>query len=85
MVGERGKEGEESFDIMVCTPKWLLANKKEQDILFGLHYLIVCRYDYNRIFEKLKKYVENTEGKDWEEIGQKIGLIGWWEFQDYRE
>ncbi len=85
MVGERGKEGEESFDMILCTPKWLSANNKKQDVLFGLHYLIVFRYDYDLIFEKLRKYVESINGKNWDEIGQKIGLIGNWEFQDYRE
>jgi hypothetical protein len=84
-VGEKGKEGEESFDMMVCTPKWLMSNHSQDEILFGLHYVIVFEYNYRRICEQLTNFVDNINAQSWHEIGEKIGTIGKWEFQDYKQ
>jgi hypothetical protein len=43
MLGPRDGEGEESFDIVVCTPKWLAEKYGPADALVGLHKLIVDR------------------------------------------
>jgi len=32
-VGRMGEHGEESFDITVCTPKWLMASHGPSEIL----------------------------------------------------
>jgi Immunity protein 8 len=41
MVGPMGGRGEESFDIVVYTPKWLMQKYGASDVLLGLHKLIV--------------------------------------------
>jgi Immunity protein 8 len=45
MVGPRGGQGEESFDIGVCTPKWLADRCGREGFVVGRHYLVVSRYD----------------------------------------
>ena len=85
MVGPIDNEGEESFDLVLCTPLWLIENRHTSDIIVGRHYLIVFEYDYQRIFTKLKQLIEDTSGKTWEDIALKIGRIGKWEFEDYQE
>jgi len=85
IIGEKEIGGEESFDILICTPKWLLNNHAKNEIIFGKHHLIVFEYNYHNIYKKLKYTVENTEGNDWNEIGLKLGAIANWEFEDYRE
>ena len=37
MVGPMDGEGEESFDIIVCTPKWLMDKYGGSEVLLGLH------------------------------------------------
>ena len=84
MVSPDNSEGEESFDVMLCTPEWLTKTYKKSEMIFGRHYLIVFEYDYQRIYAKLKDYVEGIKGDTWEEIASKIGRIGKWEFEDYQ-
>lgn len=85
IVGPLHKEGEESFDIEVCTPEWLSENHEKNDIVFGRHLLIVFDYNYERIVNKIKSYVEKCEGDTWDKIAEQIGRIGKWEFEDYSE
>ena len=84
MVGPMDAEGEESFDIVVCTPKWLMENYEPSDILLGLHKLIVFKYDYRRLSQFIEKYLMHCTGDSWEEIARKVSLLGQWEFENYR-
>jgi hypothetical protein len=84
LVGPKGKEGEESFDITVCTPQWLITNLSEEKVIFGRDFLIVFEYDYQAITNKLTKFVENIEGNDWNELTRQLSKIGRWEFEDYK-
>ena len=85
IVGEKSLGGEESFDFFLYAPNWLLSNYKGDDIVFGIHYLIVFEYNYEKIYNTLRKYINNLEEKIWKDIGLKSGRIGHWEFQDYRK
>ena len=83
MIGPAGQEGEESFGIQVCTPKWITSRYAETDVLFGEHMLIVFEYDIHRIKTFLAKYCERCVGDDWQDIASKLSKIGQWEFADY--
>lgn len=85
MVGVKNKEGAESFDIVVCTPKWLLENHKKDEVLFGYQKMIVFEYDFHRIKHKIEKYIDGLYGNNWEELANKINMIGHWEFDGYTE
>jgi len=84
IVSDENGFGEESFDVKICTPKWLLSNCKPEEVLFGRHYIIVSEYSYERIFSTIELYIKSIEGKSWDEIATKIGRIGAWEFEDYQ-
>lgn len=84
MVSPENSDGEESFDVLLCTPQWLMQCAQKSDVIFGRHYLIVFEYNYQRIYNQLKDYVESIEGDTWEEIALRIGRIGKWEFEDYQ-
>ncbi len=84
MIGPLDGEGEESFDIVVCTPKWLIEKYGPSDILLGLHKLIVFKYDYDRLRGFIEKFLMRCSGSSWHEVGQKANLLGQWEFEAYR-
>jgi hypothetical protein len=84
MVGTVDGEGEESFDITVCTPKWLAENYGPTEVLLGLHKIIVFKYDYRRLRGFIEKYLMHCSGSTWEEVAYKVNLLGQWEFEGYR-
>ena len=84
MVGPRGSEGEESFDINVCTPQWLDEQVAREGFVFGIHRLFVRTYDPVYIKNLITKFIERYSGDSWREVAEKIGRIGQWEFEDYK-
>ena len=84
MVGPSDGEGEESFDVYVCTPKWLIENNNVSDVLLGLHKIIAFQYDYRRLRGFIEKYLMRCSGESWGEVARKASLLGHWEFEGYR-
>lgn len=85
IVGLKDTQGEESFDIQVCTPQWFLSNLKKDDVIPGRHFLFVLEYNFDRIFRRIKELIESCSGNNWQEIAEKVSRIGHWEFEDYSD
>lgn len=84
-VGVKNEKGSEQFGITVCTPKWLLENKKKDEIIFGKDYLLVFEYSYSKIYGKIKSYIDKLEGNSWEELALELNKVAYWEFENYQE
>ena len=84
MVGPGGGEGEESFDVVVCSARWISHHLGPEGILVGRHYLVVDSYDYPRLEGFLRRYVDQCSGSTWEEVAFRLGRLGKWEFEDYK-
>jgi hypothetical protein len=80
-MGPRDGPGEESFDVMVCTPSWLSRTLLSKGPLVGRHFLILEQMDLSRVKSFLK-----GEVRTWTNLpgpgGGEIGRIGMWEFED---
>lgn len=85
MVGPAELDGEESFDVEVCTPLWLEDNYGRQDVVVGRHYLIVREYSFPRIVHAIDVFLASCSGENWDEIAIKVARLGKWEFEDYVE
>jgi hypothetical protein len=83
IVSPEGKGGEESFDVLVCTPRWLSREIRQNGPQLGRHHLIVEPMDLPTAIEYLRRVVESASGGDWSELGSRIARIGRWEFEDY--
>lgn len=88
LVGPEGEEGEESFGIQVCTPKWIATKGINQVFgdfgIFGNNMLIVTEYDWDKIKQLIAKLCAETTGENWTEIAHKLARYGEWEFADYQ-
>lgn len=85
MVGENGIEGEESFDLIVCSPDWIKAQYENSGWVWGRHMLILLKYDYELMISQIKKYINSISGESWEDIALQVSRIALWEFEDYQE
>ncbi len=57
MIGPAGVDGEESFDVIVCTPDWLADRAAETGFVCGRHHFIVNRYDFRLLRERVAQVV----------------------------
>jgi hypothetical protein len=84
MVGPSPGDGEESFDVTVCTPQWLHDKCEREGILIGRHHIVVLGYNYEAIQSAVRRLVERCSGATWREIAVKVSRIAYWEFEDYQ-
>lgn len=84
IAGPQAQPGEESFDIQVCTPRWLLRHFPREEVIVGRHFLIVFEYNFPRIRGKIEKFCERCTGETWNEVASKLSRLGYWEFEDYQ-
>jgi hypothetical protein len=84
LIGPKHAESQESFEVMVCTPKWLSENFPKDRIVLGCHHLIVFEYNYRALMKYLNRYVETLDGETWHELAQKLTRLGAWEFENYQ-
>jgi len=84
MIGPEGTDGEESFDIMVVTPKWLEKRAAEVQIFLPRHYLVVKEYDMNAIRTFIEEFIEQSSAETWDEVALLLSRLGCWEFENYQ-
>lgn len=82
-IGPAEETGEDSFNFLVCTLSGVADNLHQDGFLFGRHYLIVEYYDYNLIYEVINSLCRRVSGSSWQEVAEKLGRYGRWEFEDY--
>lgn len=85
LVGPDDGEGEESFDLTVCSPSWLAERADEEAVYDARHHLVVVAFDFQLLENYLKRRVEACRGTSWDEVAQQVARLGYWEFEDYRE
>jgi hypothetical protein len=86
MIGPEDQDGAESFDIEVCTPKWLMERQQSgaaPAVVLGTHMMFVSCFDLGQIRGELDRYCERCVGADWAALANKLASLGAWEFQDY--
>jgi Immunity protein 8 len=82
MIGNNETLGEDTFDIIVCTPSWLKDRYPKDHILMGRSHLIVFEYDYVRMMKFLGEYCSGCCGQSWVEIANQLSRLGDWEFEN---
>ena len=85
LVGPSDSQGEESFDLTVCTLAWLAARCEADGFVLGRHHLILSRFSASAIKRILVKAVERWSGDSWSDVAEKVSRIGYWEFEDYND
>ncbi len=85
LVTQTDAHGEESFDVTVCTPKWLQEHCQKDDVLFMRHHVVVLEYDRDTLTKAIISKVEEIEADNWQKLGNRLARYAFWEFEDYSE
>lgn len=85
IVGPADGPGEESFDVVVCTPRWLERHTQRDGPLVGRHHLIVSEYDAKQVREFLVRLFEAEQADSWRALAERLARYGQWEFEDYSD
>lgn len=81
-AGPKNGSGEESFDVVVCSPRWL-ARELAEGIRWGRHHLVRNRYDWLSLEHFIRAQFEAVDGDTWQEVAEQLGRFARWEFEDY--
>jgi hypothetical protein len=84
LAGPVGEPGEESFDLLVCTPAWLANEVSFTGHIVGRHHLIIERWEAARVREVVSNLFTREQGKDWHELALRLSRLGHWEFEDFQ-
>ncbi|MEU7633325.1 Imm8 family immunity protein [Nocardia sp. NPDC049220] len=82
MIGPENAPGEESFDVIVCTPEG--RAQAEDSRAPDEHTLVVDHIDIALVRRYINDFLRDLERPTWEELATEISRIGKWEFHDYR-
>src|SRR5436305_676692 len=74
--GPDSAEGEESFDILVCSPDWLASELRKKNLIVGRHRLIVAHWDLHSLRTFLGEYASDCAGCSWNEVAEKLSRLG---------
>jgi hypothetical protein len=80
-----GGQGGETFHLTVCTPDGLTDLLARDGVVIGRHFLFVPVLDTDRVEAVIRDRLRRLDGDSWKALAEKIGRIGYWEFEDYTE
>src|SRR5438876_7372628 len=80
-IGWKGSNAADTFDILVCTPKWLAEHYGPDGFVLGQHKLIVFEYNYRRLVRFIEHFCSRCHGETWAEIARQLTSLGKWEFE----
>ena len=83
-IGPKGIEGSEIFQFMVYTKKRMIDLLESNNLLWAEFSLVINDHSWDKLESDLSEFVNSIEGKDWEDIAEKLDMIMHWEFRHYK-
>jgi hypothetical protein len=85
LIGPKGVDAEDSFDLLIGTPEWLAEEANKTEIVDGRHTYIVTSWNWANILRYIERRVSSIEEDTWNNISNKLSRLGNWAFEDYQE
>lgn len=74
--------GEDCFDVVVCSPKWISQQLNKVGILNARHHLVMSEFDYPKLISYVREFTLTCRGEEWSDVAKKLSRLGKWEFED---
>lgn len=85
LIGPEKGLGEESFQLMIYTPRWLQEHIPEDGVFICRRSLVVAEFNRPQIISWLNRHVERCSSETWEGVVKRLSYIADWEFDSYQE
>jgi hypothetical protein len=82
IIGLEGGDGADTFDFIVCTPKWLERQVTPENPMSGRSHIFVEHYDYEQIRSEIARYCSLAVGPSWPSVAAILSRYGRWEYED---
>jgi hypothetical protein len=83
MIGPVDGKGEDSFDVLVCSPQWIARELQTGEYLWGRSTLLIAEYSYETLERAILMLCHRVEGHSWSAVAEKLNRWSSWEFEDY--
>ena len=84
MIGPKNEDGADSFDITVCSAKWISEKCQYGNQVWGKSLLIVDKYDYIEILNSIESKINTLSEESWSKLAIELSRFFEWEFESYR-
>ncbi len=84
LAGPADAPGGESFDPTVCSVGWVASRVRGNGFFDGRYHLVTDGFDWPALKSYIEGRVDVCEGASWQEVAERLGRLGYWEFEDYR-
>ena len=81
-VGELDKEGADTFQLEVCSPKWLEQHMGAHSYRWGRRLLVMKGFSYDVLRNALDEIINLAVASTWEEVARRLERVIDWEFAD---
>lgn len=82
-VGNTEGPRQDAFGLTVCNPEWIADLASRYNAVDLRHHVLMDHWDYPKLESYLGHRVRITEGDTWDQIGEKLGRLGLWDYEDY--
>ncbi|MDH2273511.1 Imm8 family immunity protein [Moraxella porci] len=85
VIGEKNKDGGDIFSFTIVNISFLEEMINEDEVIFGKNMIIVKRFDYIQIVNRISKLINHLSSNDWEEFVVEFSRYADWEFEGYQD
>ncbi len=85
LIGPSVGEGEEIFDIYICSPGWIECQCEEKGYWLARRTWVLSHWEVSLVRRAIQETVLRVTGNSWQAISQQLAAFMMWEFQDYKE
>jgi hypothetical protein len=85
-IGERGKEGANNFQVIVCNPAWIATETQNKSGIWPRGMLVVNTVNPGHIQRTLQSLADQFRRSDnWNEFAERMNRYLLWEYEDVNE
>jgi hypothetical protein len=82
-IGEKGKEGEETFHFQAASPKGLESTTREGEFILLRGLILLAEFDWKIIHRAIENIINHARSrKDWDEVIRYFNRYGIYDSED---